>query len=111
MESLNLLLYPTLESRPKVTSTFKPDPLPQQPNYANPLTSLESTLNSILPPQVEETNVVRTRKLLGETAQALSDEQLECIVTEFQFLINSWLDEYEKGVFNNMTLKEVLHEG
>ena len=36
----------------------------------------------------------------------MSDEQVPCIATEFQFLIDTWLDEFEKDVFNGMTLKE-----
>ncbi len=109
METLNLPLYPTLEPRLKVTP--KSNITSPQINYSNPLAALESSLNSILPTRPEETNVIRTRKMLGETAQELSDEQIECIVSEFQFLINSWLDEYEQDVFNGMTLKEILHEG
>lgn len=111
MEALNLPLYPTLEARPKVIPPFKPNSISQQQNYINPLASLENTLNSILLSPVEETNVIKTRRILGEIANTLSDEQIECVVTEFQFLINSWLDEFEKDLFNNKTLKEILHEG
>lgn len=111
MEALNLSLYPTFKPQSKVAPVAEQiDPL-QRPNCTNPLASLENTLNSILTQQTEETNVIRTRRILGETAQNLCDEQLECIVAEFQFLISSWLDEYEQEVFNGMTLKEVLNEG
>lgn len=111
METLNLTLYPTLEPRFQVTPTVKPNIVSQEPKNTSPLASLESALNSILPTQSEETNILKTRRILGETAETLSDEQMECIVAEFQFLANSWLDEFEREVFDGMTLKEVLHEG
>ncbi len=111
MQILNLPLYPTLEPRYKVPSTIKPTIVSPEPTNTNPLASLESALNSILPTQTEEINIIKTRRILAESAATLSDEQIECIVAEFQFLANNWLDEYEREVFNGMTLKEVLHEG
>ena len=75
----------------------------------NPQTNLESVLNRIFPQQQEENNISRTRNHLGEAARNFSDEQVQITITEFQFLIDSWLDEYEKEVFKGMTLKEVLN--
>ena len=77
----------------------------------NPHTSIENALNTIFPEKAEENRTTRTRRLLGETAKTLSDEQIECINAEFQFLIDTWLDEFEKEVFIGKTLKEVLNEG
>ena len=72
--------------------------------------SLQNVLNRAFPKQSEENKFTRTKQLLGETAKTLSNEQLETIVTEFQFLIDTWLDEYEKDVFKGLTLKEVINE-
>lgn len=83
--------------------------LPQS-TIQNPQVNLEKVLNSIFPQQQEENNITRTRRHLGETAKTLSDEQIQIIVTGFQFLIDAWLDEYERDVFKGMTLKEVLNE-
>lgn len=110
METLTLPLYSIFEPQPKVTSTVKQKSPISEPDYTHPLASLESTLNSILPQQIEDTNVIRTKRILGETATSLSDEQIECVIAQFQFLINSWLDEFEQDVFNGMTLKEVLNK-
>jgi len=111
MESLNLPLYPTLESTPKFNTRTENimyvKPSIQSPN---PQILTENILNSILPQQTEETKITRIRSILGETAKTLSDEQIRCIATEFQFLIDTWLDEYEKEVFNGMSLKEILNE-
>ena len=87
-----------------------------QPSYQIPVykptseISLQNVLNRAFPKQSEEHKFNRTRQLLGETAQILSNEQIQTIVTEFQFLIDTWLDEYEKDVFKGLTLKEVINE-
>ena len=76
----------------------------------NPQATLDNLLHNIFPQSTDENNILRTRKLLGKTAENLSNEQIQCIVAEFQFLINSWLDEFEREVFGEKTLKEVLNE-
>jgi hypothetical protein len=48
---------------------------------------------------------------MGEAIANLSDQELDVYLTEFQYLIESWLDEYEKQVFDNKTLQQVLREG
>jgi len=75
-----------------------------------PEATLDNLLQNIFPQNRDENKIIQTRKLLGKTAEGLSDEQIHCIVSEFQFLINSWLDEYEREVFGSKTLKEVLNE-
>lgn len=77
----------------------------------NQQVSLEGAINSLFPTQAEEDKVTRTRKHLGETAKTLSNAQVETIIAEFQFLIDTWMDEYEKEVFNGQTLKEILNGG
>ena len=70
--------------------------------------TVENALNSIFPKSIEETKATRTRRLLGQIAEDLSDEQLESLHTKFQYLIDSWLDLFEQQVFQGKTLKEVL---
>jgi hypothetical protein len=96
METLNLPLYPSVETSTKLTSSF------------NPLSSLETSLNSIFPTNAEESKLSATKRNLGETANKLTDEQVECMVTDFQHLIDTWLDEFEADVFEGKTLKELL---
>ena len=44
------------------------------------------------------------------TGNSPTEKLVETIVTEFQFLIDTWLDEYEKDVFKGLTLKEVINK-
>ncbi len=110
MQALELPLNFSLEVTPKLNSPIKDIPSQLSTHVLNPLNSLENALKSIIPQNSEENTVIRTRKILGEGAKMLSDEQIQCVITEFQFLINAWLDEYEQEVFSGMTLKEVLNE-
>lgn len=71
----------------------------------------ESTLNNIFPSKQEETQVQKARLIMGDDVKNLSDEDLGVFLTEFQYLIDCWLDEYEKQVFNNKTLSELMKEG
>lgn len=98
METLRSYPQPALE-------TFQ-----RLPIAANPQQSIEVALNNIFPLQSEDNKTSRMKKALGETAYSLSNEQIETIITEFQFLVDSWLDEYEREVFKGLTLKEVINE-
>ena len=99
METLRLQQYPAFETPQKIPASY------------NPQQSIETAINNIFPLASEENKTSRMRKALGNAAQSLSNEQIETITTEFQFLIESWMDEFEKEVFSGLTLKEVLNEG
>lgn len=75
-----------------------------------PRTSIENAIKSVFPEKEEERKIAKTRSTLGEVGTKLSAEQIECINSEFQFLAETWLDEFEKGVFEGKTLKEILNE-
>jgi len=81
----------------------------------NPITqygkTFETALQHIFPAKQEETRIQKARLIMGDDVKDLSDEDLDVYLTNFQYLIDSWLDEYEKQVFNNKTLKEILKEG
>lgn len=72
---------------------------------------LDITLQSIFPTKQDESKLQKARRILGEIAADIPDQELESNLTEFQYLIDSWLDEFEKQIFDNKTLNEVLREG
>lgn len=74
-------------------------------------TSITDSLNDLFPEQLyENKEIQRTKEVLGEQAKSLSPEQLRDITTEVKFLVESWLDDFERQTFNGLTLKELLHE-
>ena len=58
----------------------------------------------------EDKQLQQVRKILGEIGKDLTTQELQTITTEFQFLVNSWLDSYEKLIFKGLTLQQLLNE-
>lgn len=66
-------------------------------------------LNQYLNDQdLQQKTVAEAREILGESAQSLEDGQIYEMVTEMQYLVDTWLEEYEQKVFEGKTLKELL---
>lgn len=72
--------------------------------------TIESSLKRIFPEREEENVIQKTRRIMGDGVKDLSDEELKPFVTEFQYLISAWIDGFEKQIFENKTLKELLKE-
>ena len=64
-------------------------------------------LDNMLIESPELTKFNKARQLLGEKAKNISDEQLETFSAQFDYLINTWLDLYEKQLFDGKTLREI----
>lgn len=56
----------------------------------------------------QERTIQEAREILGESASNLTDEQVFDLVNEVQFLVDSWLEEYERKVFDGKSLDELL---
>ena len=87
------------------------------PNFDKPKQELENSqsfahsLNELFPEQqYDEKDIKKTKEILGQLADALSPELLSEAVAEMQFLAKSWLDEFEKTIFDGKTLNELLNE-
>ena len=80
-------------------------------HHQNNPKSIKKSLDQLFPEQeYEEKNLQKAKEILGAVAQELSPEELKVAVTEIQFLVETWLDDFERGIFNGLTLKELLHE-
>lgn len=55
-----------------------------------------------------EITLEKARKTLGKTAEAMSDEQFQDQLNMIKFLVESWMDDYERSVFDGRTLNELL---
>lgn len=60
---------------------------------------------------VNDEDVEEAKRVLGQLASNLPEEDLKNTVTEIHFLAESWLDEFERKAFEGKTLNEVLEEG
>lgn len=86
----------------------KTNPVKQPVNHSK---SIETVLSDIFPTRKEENNLQKARRMLGDIAASLSDQELESYLTQFEFLLDSWLDDFERQIFDNKTLIELLKEG
>ena len=67
---------------------------------------LVNSLNEMFPEQArEDKTVLKAKELLGES---YSIEEVKSLVASYKYLLNIWLEEYEKKVFDGKTLKELL---
>ena len=73
--------------------------------------SLEHALKTIFPEPKEETQLQKARRILGDIATDMGDDELIGCLAQFQFLLNSWLDDYERQIFSGKTLDQLLKEG
>lgn len=78
---------------------------------SRPSQSLTKSLNDLFPEQqYEEKRVQKAKEVLGKLADEFTEIELKGVVTEVQCLAESWLDDFERNIFNGLTLKELLHE-
>ena len=94
----------------RVIEYTTPSPSPTQ-SFKNNKALISQTLDELFPEQERYAKEIKSAKqALGLIAFELTPEQLKDIVTEVQYLCESWLDDYERTVFKGQTLKELLHE-
>ena len=79
-------------------------------SYPESLTRKISSIDDLFPEQRYDKRIQKAKELLGPLSGAFTADQLKDIVTEIQFLCESWLDDFEQTIFNGLTLKELLHE-
>lgn len=107
MEALAVQQYRTDTN---ISTQVSSIPATQNPLPHHPHTVLQNAFNEAFTSNLElDNNIGRIRRILGVTAITLSDEQIESIISEFQFLIGAWMDEFEKELFHGMTLQEVIN--
>lgn len=55
----------------------------------------------------QKQSTIEAREILGVFANDLSNSQVYDLVNEIQYLVDSWLEEYERQVFGGKTLNEL----
>lgn len=81
------------------------------PSTAETSKSINESLNEMFPEQQrDEKELKQAKEILGGLAAAYTPEQLKDAITEVKFLAETWLDDFEREVFQGRTLKELLHE-
>ena len=84
----------------KVNSRFDISKFPKSNDLIN-------ILNQMFPEQTyENKTVLEAKKILGEN---YSLEDTKALIAAFEYIIDNWLEEYERKIFDNKTVKEIIH--
>lgn len=72
----------------------------------------QTLLNKLFPEQKREDKTIKqARTILGGLIDKFSSEELQEVIILLQYLTETWLDMYEKELFNGKTLNELLNCG
>lgn len=99
------LLMPVARVFEEVTSR----PISKIPSSLSP-SATSSIQELFLEQEYEEKNIQKAKQILGELANNFSQSELRDVVAQVEYLAESWLDDFERDIFEGKTLKEVLHE-
>lgn len=70
---------------------------------------LSNVLNKMFPEnRTEDKELLKVKQILGEKAAEFTPEQMKELMSKVQYLIESWLNDYERKIFNGQTLHELL---
>ncbi len=73
--------------------------------------SINVSLEKLFPEQqYYEKDLQKAKEILGDVVRELSPQQLKDTLVEIQYLVECWLDEFERNIFKGKTLRELLHE-
>lgn len=70
--------------------------------------SLEDAMMRIFPKSQDEARLEQARRIMGDEVKALSDAELTEHLAQFQYLIDQWLDEFERQAFEGRTLRQLI---
>jgi hypothetical protein len=69
--------------------------------------SLGGALSAIFPTQQQDERLHQAKILLGGDLAQTSDQDLLTHLTKLQYLIDSWMDDFESEVFGGKTLRRL----
>jgi hypothetical protein len=73
--------------------------------------TITQTLDKLFPEQErEDKDIKEAREILSLLSKEFDDQQIKDLITEIQFLTESWLDDFERLIFKGLTLQELFHE-
>ena len=79
------------------------------PNGAvSPIRPLLDPLDAIFPTIEHDSRLQQARRIMTDEIAEVSDHDLGTHLTELQYLIDSLMDDFERTVFEGMTLKQLM---
>ena len=73
--------------------------------------TISESLDAMFPEQKrQDKNLIKAKEALGNLSELFTDLQINEIVTDVDCLVENWLNQFERSIFEGKTLKEVFHE-
>jgi len=73
--------------------------------------TITESLDVMFPEQKrQDKDILKAKEALGELTKQFTEAQIKEIVTDIDFMVESWLDDFERDLFKGKTMKELLHE-
>lgn len=95
----------------KILEGTNPATKPQQSYKENENQFLKRSLDSLFPEQqYKDKDIQKANEILGKTSEVIGEDCMKDVLTEIQFLASTWLDNFERELFDGRTLQELLHE-
>jgi hypothetical protein len=90
-----------------LNTSAQPHTIPYNLNME--VNSLNNLLHTLFPEnRAEDKELLKVKQILDEKGKELTSEQMKDLMTKVQYLVQSWLDEYERQIFKGQTLQELL---
>jgi hypothetical protein len=77
----------------------------------SPTKPIDDALAALFPTSEQDGRLQKARRIMGAEVDGVSDQELENYLSQLEFLLDSWLDEYERQVFDGRTLSKVMQGG
>lgn len=111
MKSLSLYNEPVSQINSK-QEIYQPNTSHSNSNSSLKQDASFALLNQMFPEQRREDKTIKqARIILGDMIDRYSSDELQEIISLSQYLTESWLDEWEKELFEGKTLDELLNLG
>lgn len=52
----------------------------------------------------------QAKQALGKTGQTMTDQDIQRLIANMDLLCMSWLDSYERTIFNGMTIDQLVRK-
>ena len=73
--------------------------------------TITESLDVMFPEQKrQDKDVLKAKEALGELAKEFTELELKEVITDVDFMVESWLDDFERELFKGKTMQELLHE-
>lgn len=57
---------------------------------------------------ISDKDIIEAKNILGDIAKDWTDEQLKNELVKIKYLVETWIDEFEKKTFDGKTLAEII---